>query len=227
MSTSNEKIEKVTRELGKLNSSINRDATVLLVIAVLLFAVFLGYFIYGYNKFKEISEPNLLMDVAETIVRDNITEARLQLQKEVTENADQWVQQLSDQAIDNVDDMRVELEKFVEIQIQEKIAESVELADPEFEKIMAKNNEVLRKAFQDFAKDEKTMEELVAILSQEVDQRLQTNLQQDAGEVLSMMTNLQTKLAKLRDGKDLTPEEALERQILTTARLIQQKKVDQ
>ena len=223
MTTSNEAIDKVTKQLGKLRSSINRDATILLFVAVTLFAVFLGYFVFGYNKFKELSEPNLLMDAAETIVRDNLTEARKQLQTEVENNADNWVQQLSDQAVESVDDMRKELEKFVEQQIKDKIKESVELADPQFEKLMAENNEVLKKAFADFGKSESPSEELVDIVSKEVDARLKTDLQADANEVLNMMLSLRLKMDKLRSVKELNAEESLERQILATARLIQSK----
>lgn len=223
MSTTNETIEKLTTELRKSKSALNRDSTILLIVAILLFAVFLGYFIFGYNKFKEISEPNLLMDAAESIVNDNIKDVRRTLQNEVTQNADKWVEQLSVQAVGSVDKMRTELEKFVTSQLKEKIEKSVELADPEFEKILADNNEVLKKAFSDFGKDEKTSEELVEIIANEVDARLKTNLEKDANEVLNMMIQLKAKMRKLRSGVGLDEEESLERQILATVRLIQSK----
>lgn len=221
MSNTNETIDKIAGELRKMKSSLNRDSTILLVIAVILFAVLLGYFILGYNKFKELSEPNYLMDVAEDIVKTNIAEARKHLENEVSQNADVWAQQLSDQAVDTVDDMRLELEKFVQQQLEDKIAESVDLASPEFEKVLTENNGVLKKAFADFGSNNKTAEELVDVIAKEVDDRLKTNLQTDANEVLNMMVSLTDKLKKLKTGQNLSAEEQLEMQILKTARLIQ------
>lgn len=221
MSTTDETVEKLAADLGKLRSSINRDATILLIVAVILFALFLGYFIYGFNKFKEISEPNLLMDAAEAVVNENITEVRKHLQNEVTQNAEKWAQQLSENAIKSVPSMRENLENFVAEQIHKKMEESVDRLEPEFDKLISQNNEVLKKAFADLKKDENISSELVDIIANEVDTRLKSSVQADAEQVLNNMIHLRAKMRKLKKGEGLTDEERLERQILEVARQIQ------
>ena len=221
MSNSDATIEKLTAELRKLKSSLNRDSTILLIAAVLLFAVFLGYFVFGYNQFKEISEPKKLMDAAETLVRENIKEVRGQLENEVDQNADKWAEMLSDRALASVGGMRQSLETFVTDQVKEKIKESVARVEPEFDKMISENNEVLKNAFKELKEDEDISDDLVQIIVKEVNTRLKTSVQNDAKTVLNNMIMLKAKMRKLTKGESLSEEEALERQILATARQIQ------
>ena len=221
MSASDETIEKLTKDLNKLKSGMNRDSTILLVVAVLLFAVFLGYFIYGYNQFREITEPKMLMDVAEDMVGTKIDDIRKTLETEVDNNAETWAAQLSEQALAQIPQWKKNLEGFVVKQIEEKITESVDEVEPKFDELINKENETLKKAFASLKKDKDISEELVGIITKEVDERLKTSVQADSESVLNNMIMLKAKMRKLKSGQNLNDEESLERQILTTIRLIQ------
>lgn len=214
----------MTKEMSRVRTSLNRDSTLLLIVAVLLFCVFLGYFIYGYTQFKSITEPNELMDVAEALVRENITNVRKQVQSEVDNNSEKWAEQLSQEAIKTVPKMRAQLEEFVRTQIDERVKESVKITDPQFDKLIAENNEPLKAAFKELAENRDASADLVKIITDEVDARLKANVQADADNVLNMMLQLKGKIKRLKSGENLTDEEKLEREILTTARQIQESK---
>lgn len=221
MSTSDQTIEKITKDLKNLKSAMNRDSTLLLVVAIVLFAVFLGYFIYGYNQFRDITEPNKLMDAAEAIVGENIKEVRKTVETEVENNADVWAEQLSEQALAQIPQWKDNLEEFVKKQIGEKISESVDRVEPKFDELINKENETLKKAFASLKEDDDISEEIIAIITKEVDERLKTSVQADSESVLNNMIQLKAKMRKLKSGQNLSEEEALERNILQTIRLIQ------
>ncbi|MEC9092593.1 MAG: hypothetical protein VX438_07810 [Planctomycetota bacterium] len=230
MSNPEETLNKLTADLTKMKSAMNRDSTIMSVVSVVVFVALLVYFYMGYSQFKQITEPKILLDAAEAKISDAITTVRQQLENEVEQNADKWAEQLSNKAIETVPGMRNNLEAFFRVpvigQIEEKIKSSVDLAAPEFEKLISANNEVLKKAFSDMAAGKADGAELVKVIGAEVNARAKTNVQAGAKDALNMMMMLETKLQKLSANSNLNEEEKLERMILTQLRMIQSNQID-
>ena len=222
MNNTKEQIEKLTRGMKKSSDSINRGSTQLLIVAFCLFALSIGYFTFGYYQFRDVTKPENVVLIAQGVVDDNIAVLRANLQSEVNKNSDTWAEQLSDAAIKSVPNMRKQLEDFVSLQIDERVKQSIDVTNPEFEKFVSQNNEPLKKAFSDLAGNAEVSDELVEIISNEVDRRLQTSIQSDAENVLNLMVQLKAKIRKLEKGVNLTEEEKLEREILATTRFIQE-----
>ena len=226
MSTTDQRIEKMSSEFRSCSSSTKTLAFVSLAIAITIFGIIIAYFQFGLNEFRQVTEPKQLVAAAETLLNDQITETRKMLQDLVNDNAENWAEALSDEAVDTVPKMRLHLEDFVTAQIGEQVKRSIDITDPEFEKLLCENNEPLKNAFKELATNKDATKELVAVITAEIDARLKADVQADADNVLNMMRLLKNKVKKLKSPGNLTDEEKLERSILTTARLIQEKQID-
>ena len=64
--------------------------TTFLVLLMLLLGLMAFYFWFGYTQIHEVTRPDKLVGMAETMLNDNLPVARQQIEEQVTTSAPTW-----------------------------------------------------------------------------------------------------------------------------------------
>lgn len=220
------RLDAVERALAAQQASLARGNSMTLVVGVIILCLLGGYFYYGYTKIAEVLEPKTLVDSVEGIVQQNLPEVRKVLQNEIVKSAPKMAEQLSAKGLEAVPQAREKLEGYVVDQIDKMVVEGREKTDAEFKDFVKKNKIMLNDGVKQLVKSpedaKKFLNQLIAVM----EEQQAGDLKADAEHVLLTITELNGKLATLREGKGLKPDQALEREILAIAKRLQMQEGD-
>jgi hypothetical protein len=219
---------KVDRLKGELAAEVSRTrrSTFLtgLVGAIALIALF-GYFTFGYMKFEEATQPEHLVNVAQTIVNDNLPEARKSIEAEVVRSAPIWAEGLSKQARDAIPTAREKLEEYVLAQVDEQLKRGTVLTEERFRNFLRQNQDVLKKDLQELSTSPELAEQSLTQLETALSEQLEGDMKTQAHEFFTALGGIIDKLNRYKEGKDLNRGEQVERQVLLLVRRLQHEQV--
>ena len=93
-------------------------------VGALLLLLACGYFMYGYNRIAEMTQPEMIVSVAEAMVDDNLPRARQALEKEIEQSAPKWAEGLSRKAQQSMPQMREKAVKALSEEAEAKLEEA-------------------------------------------------------------------------------------------------------
>ena len=225
--SSNEaKLQSVENDLSRISRGMTRSARITSVVGLILMALMLGYFVFGFNEISDLTEPENLVALAGEVVDGSLPEIREAVQEEVTNSAPDWAQAISDQAIGAAPTIREALEDYVLDQTQVVIEDGVDVGDTEFRKILRDNRTAFEETIDQLADDQEYSEETLEIFLDAINKELGRDMEDQAEEVLGTLIALNEKLQKLSSNDSLNKEEALERQTLMVIRRLQLQEAD-
>lgn len=225
-SSNDSKLQTVENELSKISTSMARSAKVTAVIGIILMAAMLGYFTFGFSEIEDLTKPENLVALAGEVVNSSLPEIRESVQSTVKDQAPDWAQAISDQAIGATPTIRESLEDHILAQTEGVIANGVNLGEAEFRKILRENKSSFEDTLDDLAEGEEFSEETMQIFLDAVNKELGRDMEDQAEEVLGTLIALNEKIQKLSSNSGLNKEEALERQTLMVIRRLQIKEQD-
>lgn len=225
-SSNDSKLQAVENELSKISTSMARSAKVTAVIGIILMAAMLGYFTFGFSEIEDLTKPENLVALAGEVVNSSLPEIRESVQTTVKDQAPDWAQAISDQAIGATPTIRESLEDHILAQTEGVIANGVNLGEAEFRKILRENKTAFEDTLDELAEGEEFSEETMQIFLDAVNKELGRDMEDQAEEVLGTLIALNEKIQKLSSNSGLNKEEALERQTLMVIRRLQIKEQD-
>lgn len=225
-SSNDSKLQAVENELSKISTGMARSAKVTAFIGIILMAAMLGYFTFGFSEIEDLTKPENLVALAGEVVNSSLPEIRESVQSTVKDQAPDWAQAISDQAIGATPTIRESLEDHILAQTEGVIANGVNLGEAEFRKILRENKSSFEDTLDELAEGEEFSEETMQIFLEAVNKELGRDMEDQAEEVLGTLIALNEKIQKLSSNSGLNKEEALERQTLMVIRRLQIKEQD-
>lgn len=225
-SSNDSKLQAVENDLSKISTSMARSATLTGFIGVILMGAMLGYFIFGFGEIEDLTKPENLVALAGEVVNSSLPEIRESVQDTVKDQAPDWAQAVSDQAIGATPTIRESLEDHILAQTQTVISDAVNVSEAEFKKVLRENKDSFEQTIDELAEGEEYSEETLQIFLEAVNKEMGRDMEDQAQEVLGTLIALNEKLQKLASSTSLNKEEALERQTLMVIRRLQIKEQD-
>ncbi|MGQ0635818.1 MAG: hypothetical protein ACT4QC_14500 [Planctomycetaceae bacterium] len=214
------------RLLESTAAKIRRGSLLTAVVGALLLLLLGGYFAYGYSQFSALMQPDTLVSFAESYVEEQVPEARKKAEEQIIQAAPGWAASLSQQGQEAIPELREKLETFVLENIDRLIDDTVRVSTEEFRSFLRDNRDRLEQGFKDLSTSPKLADESLLSLETALQNRLQTDMQQGAQDLFGTLAQLNQTIGRLQAGRELTPEEVLERRILMTARRLQLQQAD-
>ncbi len=214
------RLEKIQANLQAQENKLRSSRRGTLVVGALALLLAGGYFFYGYQQFSSILQAKSLVAVAQDLVNTNLPTARKALAEQINQSADVWAQSLSKQALDAVPDASVKLEDYVIAQVNDALSQAVLIQDQQFRDFVRDKHAVLQQGFEDLAKGPELGEEAFESIGAALEENLHNDLDAQATELFGALVNLNAKLEHLRSGRNLTPDEMVERRVLMLANRI-------
>lgn len=215
------RLDDTERLLKEFTVRTRRGNLVTIIVGVLILSVMGGYFAYGYSEISTLTEPNTLIGAAETWIEEQLPEVRKSLEAEVNKSAPVWAESLSKQAQSSLPTIREKLEEYVLQQVDQSVENAVSLTEDHFRQLLRDKRTVLEEGFKDLATSPELAKESLERLEDAMAGVFETDMKQGAGEVFATLNLMSAKLTRLKVGKELTPEESREREILMQFRRLQ------
>jgi hypothetical protein len=219
------RVDRLKDELAAELSRTRRSTFLTgLVGAIALIALF-AYFAFGYMKFEEATQPQRLVDVAQTVVNDNLPEARKSLEAEVVRSAPVWAEGLSKQTLAALPDARAKLEDYVMTQVDTSLKQGTVLTEDRFRTFLRQNQDKLRKDLEELGSSPELAEQSLASLEMALEEQLEGDMKAQAHDLFAALEAVIAKLQRYKDGTDLNRSEQAERQVLLLFRRLQHEQV--
>ena len=215
------RLDDTERLLKDFTARTRRGNLITIIVGVLLLTVMGSYFAYGYSEISTLTEPNMLIGAAENWIEEQLPEVRKSLEAEVNKSAPIWAESLSKQAQASLPTIREKLEEYVLQQVDQSVENAVNLTEDHFRQLLRDKRTVLEAGFEDLATSPHLAKESLARLEDAMEGIFERDMKEGAGEVFATLNLMSTKLTRLKVGKDLTPEESREREILMQFRRLQ------
>jgi hypothetical protein len=214
------RIERVRQSMLAQQARLSRASMLTASIGAILCALMAFYFYYGYVRIQEVMTPQAIVQAAESLVLDSIPQARVAMEKQINESADDWAADVSEQVQANMPKVREKLEDFLVAKSAEAIDEFQVMSATQFRTFVNSNQPMLADGFRSLKKQEEA-DRFVQDLHSVVEKELATDMRSQAEDMLHVLIDLNAKLAVLAKGERMNHEQALEREILMIARRLQ------
>jgi len=220
-------LQKVEKQLENLGKSLQRSAKLTLIVTILLLVGVGGYMIYGYIQFSELLEPKRMVDAAAGLVDQNIGPARETVEQEIAQSAPGWAEQLSEQAVNALPDLREQAEQHILTQSKTALDNMETMSADQFRRAITEHRDEFAKLVKALNEgDGDVSDEIMAGVQDAMEAEVGSGVRKDSQEMLAALSTLNQRLARLQAGTRLSYDEKLERQALMLVRYIQTEEVD-
>jgi len=214
------------RLLRDQTARIRRGTVLTLVVGLLLLGLMAAYFYYGYTEISSIAKPETLVQAAATKIQDQIPDIRKAAEDEVAKSAPVWAASLSQQAQSSLPTLREKLEAYAIEQVDQTAAQTISLTEAEFRRFLRENRETLEQGFRELATSPELADESLNRVQAALEARFRGSMEEGSQDMFATLHDLNSKIARLKTGQNLSQEEQLERQILMQARRLQLEQAD-
>lgn len=222
--TLTQRIEASHRELRKMRRRFRFSSWITAIIGFGLLLLVAGYFSYGYVQISSFRDPELLVSLVGNAVDEQIPQLRRRLQQEVENNAATWAQQASQQVIAAIPPLRQQLEDYACDQTDVLIDKLDVMGEREFRRILNENRSAVEQALKDLEDHDELSEGAVTLLEEALEKELQVSMQDQAGVLLTIISDVNNNFKTLHQNEDLTPEQQSTRRALMIAKRLQKER---
>jgi hypothetical protein len=218
-------LDETERLIKNCTARTRMGNTMTLVVGVLILGALGAYFTYGYIQIADVLEPKKLVDAAETFIEDRIPEVRKTLEAEVDKSAPIWAESLSKQAQSSLPSVREKLETYIVEQVDSTLADTVSLTEDHFRSMLKDKRQVLENGFKDLANSPALAKDTLKEIEDAMEGAFQADMKQGAAELFATLGLMNSTLARLKAGQQLTQQEYRKRQILMLLRRLQTEQI--
>jgi hypothetical protein len=206
-----ERLARLEQDLIRQRQRVDSTTTLTTIIGILALVAVAGYAYYGYREISTLTNPETMVNAATQMIDDNLPQVRRRLESEIIESAPQWASTLSKEALGYLPAGRKQLEKLALENLDQALAETRSITNEQFRTFITNNREHLKKQFEELAKSPDLAENTLADLQSDLEKDLGVSFQADAAALLRETTNVNSAFKKLREGKNLSEQQQLER----------------
>jgi hypothetical protein len=212
-------LNDIEKKVESLRRRLTREVALTVVLGLLMLIAVCAYFTYGYTQIDQLLRPQMLVDLAGTMVQDQLPELRSNLEREVERNSPTWAEELSRQAIASVPEVRKQLEEHIIGQVDVMVAETVNVTGPEVQKFLQTNKAEISRAIAELQKDDKVLsDQSLADIEKALSDTLQTDMKAQAKQALQTLQEIAMKGEQLKSGNGLSEFDARLRDIVMILR---------
>jgi hypothetical protein len=171
------------------------------------------YFWYGHKQFREISDPQTLVNYGVGLLNDHMPEVRASTAAQIRASAPQWAEELSNELVKRMPDGRVEIENQIKTYIDTQFLEAKTITQDTFKKMIADNRAEIDEAVKTIL-DGKESGAFVDAFLPVMEKSVGVDLQNNAAEALGSFVDLNERLERLAKGENLTDLEKQQRYVL-------------
>lgn len=215
----------MAKDEQQLEQQIYRHAWLTTVLVAANFAVVAVFVIVAVMGYQWLNDPQAIVDSGEEYIRREYPEMKKNFTNEVKKSAPQIAERVSQRAIAQAPELRREAETFLEHQMQKGIARVTDLSAEQLREFLKNNHDRIEQRLERLQEAPAKVEAFAQELEADLEQQFETDLQQDLDYLLGAHRQLNDRLAKLRDGAGLTPDELLERRIVRLLRTLSQREL--
>jgi hypothetical protein len=216
-----QRLERLERRMASQRTRVARRSRVTAFVALILLVVLAGYFYFGYKNFDEVTQPKIVVQVAESFVDQNLPELRKSLQAEIVRSAPGWAEQLSSEIQSGMPKAREQLENYIVDQMDAVLHETNTMSQEQFRTFLKENRPVLEQGFKDLATSPTVAEETMQNVIDALDKQLAKQMQVESSDLFDTVSQMKKKLDRLASAQDLSKEQQLERRVLMLTRRLQ------
>lgn len=224
--SSDVRLTQVEATLNALELKLKREARLTLIVAMIVLALLTGYFWYGYQQFNALLQPQELVNVAASLLDENIQPAREGIQAEIEKQAPLLAQNLSTQALDAIPNLKESLEEYIVTQSKQAVDQAIGDSTGRFDGILEQHRPEIQSLIAEMKDNDKASDEVLSALETAINEEIGQDMQANAGEVLDTLNLLTYRVERLAAGRGLNEEEQLERQALMIIRRLQLEQAD-
>jgi hypothetical protein len=206
--------------LEKERARTTRSTWLTTLVGLALLGLLGFYFWYGYQRFREVTEPEKLVDVAQLMLDEQLPEARRSLEAEIAKNAPVWAQTLSEQAVGSMPMAREQLREYILKGIEKQEERLLTITTEQFRGALQKNHDELAKLFRELQTNPTLAEGQLETLEKMLEAEFASDMKAESALLLETLQVLNKELARFREGKDLTEDEQVMRRALLLARTL-------
>jgi hypothetical protein len=215
------RLEQIQQDLARERRRVSRASLFTMIVGLLALAALSAYFYYGYKMFADVTQPETVVNAAEAMIDERLPEARATLETQIIKSAPAWAEGLSKQAQGSMPQARQMLtDRFIEAADQ-MTQEAVIMSEDKYRTYLRENRPLLEKKFNELAKDPKLAEESLMELQVPLEAQLGIEMKLDGAALSKDIGSVARNLNYLASGKDLTPEQKVERRVWMIARRLQ------
>jgi hypothetical protein len=221
-----EQIRQIQKALVAERERARWSARVTAFVGTVMLLAVVCYFAYGYFRFREVTEPEKIVDVAQTLVDEQLPRARAELEQQIIKSAPQWAENLSRKAQESLPEGRKKLEEHVLKETESTLNEVEVLSEKQFREFLTKNRSTLERKYKELAASPELAEKSLQELEVPLDDAFQSEMRSVAQRVNRDLVAMNKNLTLLKERKALTPEQEVERQVWMIVRRLQLEYVD-
>lgn len=213
-----DRLDRVQRELASQRRRADTATTFVLILGLIIIVGGAVVSYYSYKKFNEtVNEPRQLVQVMVGPVEEKLPDLRQDLLKQIKTSAPQAAADLSGKVRDELPRLRQRAESYALERMETLMVDHSPFED-QFQTFLSQNKVQLRQAFRQLEKSDKLEPKAMQELEQSMESQLGGNFKQQCRQALDSLYAGKAKLDRLKGGKDLAPDEAMERHLLMIAR---------
>ncbi len=221
IATLQSRLEQMQQDLARERRRVTWSARATAVVGLLALILLSVYFYYGYHEFAYATQPEHVVDAAEVMLDSRLPEAQSTLEAQIIKSAPDFAQGLSKQAQNSVPQARQMLtDRFVEAADQ-MTQESLIMSEDKYRGYLRDNRPMLEQKFKELAEDPKLAEQSLHDLQVPLEAKLGTEMKVDAAVLSKDIASVTRNLNHLAAGKNLSPEQKVERRVWMIARRLQ------
>ena len=216
------RISQVQRDLAAQQVRLQRGSRLTAVVGGILCLLIVAYFYYlGYLQVgKILLEPQTLVDAAENRIINMLPAARQRLEEQIIDSSDEWAVNLSQTFQDNIPEVREQLEDAIMDHAGKSIDELRVMTAEQFRNFIGQNRQILADGFTSF-KNPDEAKVFMTNLNEAVEKSVSNDMREQSEDMMHYLIDLNSKLDLLKKGDRMSPEQAIEREILMVAKRLQ------
>jgi hypothetical protein len=218
-------IAQAQQTIAALAAAQQRANRLTLIVGLLSIFVISGYFYVVYQRLSEYVQPEAIVDIGQNMLEERWPDAREAVESHVKTSAPEWAAQLSDQAVLTLPQAREYLQNFALERTDELAVEAVALSKERIRELVRNQRALFQETFQQLAKSPEEAQSRLEELRKHFEDQMGADFETQMKQVLHTADEMNEKLATLKAGTDLTPEQQIERRILMLARRLQNDQV--
>lgn len=214
------RLEELCASLRKKVAAGRRGNLIFGVVATLLLVVVVSYFVFGFVFISSMLEPHHIVEGGSQMFKDNIPDLKKTIQDRVVASAPQIASMATGYVMEYMPTGREAIEKTVGEQMGHLLDETSSVTAKELRKFVHDNRDDLKNTLKAL-NNEKEAADVVAKLSKAIEAQLGRELLADAKELMDIVIDLNAKLARINEGKDLDTHDQTIRRMLMICKRIQ------
>ena len=225
----NSQVARVKHEVEKLEKRFGRGAWMTGIVGVILLLFMCAYFFYGYKVISGlVDDPENLFLSAQQQLSDNkipstLQETRRRIEREIRDNAPEWAEQMSQQILENAPGMRESLENFIVDQLTESVDRYASVSEEQLRSMLKvkQNRDLVNSAFKELGSSRTLSKETKQEFKQALFDKLELDIEEQAGFVLHTLTAFNENFSKMREGKGLDQGQRTFRRVMMHIKRLQ------